>query len=195
MIDILNQLNDIGWFNVVITLALVIILIPLAIDSWKKFKLSIGLKSVNEIEEQEIQSSLQKMTSELEKLSEEVKQYGNNRINDREKSFKKEKEIYDTIERVTDAINVTIEEMAVTLNEMKQDALDEKIERIRWRILDFAGDLRNGKITDIEQFYYIFKTCDKYEDLIKANNLKNGQVTEAIKFIHEKYHELLFDNN
>lgn len=173
MVELLKELNDLGWFNVILIIALAIILIPLAIESWKKFVKSIGLKSVEEIEDEKTEST-------LSHLEHEVEQYKENRIHDREQSFQIQHELIDMINSVNDA-----------LNKIKSDALEDKIERMRWRILDFASQLRNRQIIGLEQFNFIFKTYDKYEKILEENGLINGQVEESIKFIREKYHEML----
>ena len=173
MIDALEKLNELGWFYVVLVIALVIILIPLVIESWKKFIKAIGLQSVEEVHDEKTEDA-------IHHLEHEVEQYKENRIHDREQSFQIQHELIDMINKITDS-----------LNEIKSDALEEKIERMRWKILDFASQLRNNQILCSEQFNYIFKTYDDYENILKKYDLTNGQVEESIKFIREKYHEML----
>lgn len=173
MVDTLEKLNEFGWFYVVLVIALVIVLIPLIVESWKKFVKAIGLQSVEEIQDEQTEKT-------IHHLEHEVEQYKENRIHDREQSFQIQHELIDMINKITDS-----------LDEIKADALEEKIERMRWKILDFASQLRNGQILCSEQFNYIFKTYDDYEKLLKKYGLTNGQVEESIKFIRERYHEML----
>ena len=42
-----------------------------------------------------------------------------------------------------------------------------------------------------EAFNNVFKTYKKYEDLLSAHNMENGQAEESMKFISEKYQEFL----
>lgn len=173
MIDIIEQLNDIGWLQTILIIALVIVLIPLIIESWKKFKTSLKLKSVDEINDEKTEDT-------ISHLEHEVEQYKENRIHDREQSFKIQHELIDAIDKIRE-----------TLDEIKADALEEKIERMRWKILDFASALRNNQITCVEQFDYVLKTYDDYEKLLEKHGRTNGQVEESIKYIREKYHEML----
>lgn len=173
MIDILKQLNDYGWFQTIVTIILVIILIPMIPEAWKKFKSGLKLKSVDEIEDEKTEDA-------IVHLEHEVAQYKENRIHDREQSFQIQHELVDAIDQIKKA-----------LDEIKADALEEKIERMRWKILDFASALRNKQITCVEQFDYVLKTYDDYEKLLEKNNLTNGKVEESIKYIHEQYHEML----
>ncbi len=75
MIEMLEKLNGMGWFNVILTLALVIILIPLAIDSWKKFKSSIGLKSVDEIEDENNKKDIIQIKEDIRNLEHRFDRY------------------------------------------------------------------------------------------------------------------------
>lgn len=184
MIDILNQLNDKGWFNVVVTLALVIILIPIAIDSWKKFKSSIGLKSVEELEDEQFKKDIKNLKSDMIELEKKFDDYCKNHEKDCQKwrgqSVDIRDELIESISSIKDA-----------LNDIKINNLNEKIDRMRWKILDFASQIRNERISYPEQFNNVLRTYDEYERTLRENDMTNGQVDESIKFIREKYHELL----
>ena len=166
MINILGQLNEIGWYSIVIAIVLVVLLVPLAIKAWRDFWKTLQFKPESEIE-------AEKIKDEISELKKAVETFQENRLYDIE-----------SIERIKE-----------TLNEIKSDALEEKIERMRWKVLDFAGALRNGQITCIEQFNYVLKTCDDYEKLLEKHGRTNGQVKDSIEYIHEKYHEMLANGN
>lgn len=85
----------------------------------------------------------------------------------------------------------TLSEISKSLSELKADFLDERLERKRWNILNCASKLRNGDTVDMEEFINVFQDYDSYEDIIKKNGLTNGLIEESIKFIREKYQELL----
>ena len=85
----------------------------------------------------------------------------------------------------------TLSEISRSLAELKADFLDERLERKRWNILNCASKLRNGDTVDMEEFINVFQDYDSYEDIIKKNGLTNGLIEESIKFIREKYQELL----
>lgn len=184
MIEILNQLNDTGWFNVLLTLALIIILIPLAIDSWKKFKSSIGLKSVEELENENKKKEIKKLKEDLENLEHKFQRYCKEHEEDCEKWRKR------SIDIRGDLVH-SIADIKQSLEDIKSNNLSEKIERMRWKILDFASQIRNNRISHPEQFNNVLSTYDDYEKILKENNMSNGQADESIRFIREKYHELL----
>ena len=71
--------------------------------------------------------------------------------------------------------------------------IDLEIQDIRWNILSFCSDLSNGKQFSSEYYDYVFKLYDKYEKMLKENDLTNGLVEQSISYIQEKYHESLIE--
>jgi len=95
------------------------------------------------------------------------------------------------LEENQDAFMKTLSEITSSLNELKADFLDERLERKRWNIINCARNLRNGDFIDLEEYRNVFQDYDTYEEIIQKHNLKNGLVEESIKFIREKYQEFL----
>lgn len=73
--------------------------------------------------------------------------------------------------------------------------IDLEIQDIRWNILTFCSDLSNGKKFSSEYYDYVFKLYDKYEKMLKENDMTNGLVEQSISYIQEKYHESLQEKN
>lgn len=71
--------------------------------------------------------------------------------------------------------------------------IDLEIQDIRWNILSFCSDLSNGKQFSSEYYDYVFKLYDKYEKMLKENDMTNGLVEQSISYIREKYHESLIE--
>ena len=71
--------------------------------------------------------------------------------------------------------------------------IDLEIQDIRWYILSFCSDLSNGKQFSSEYYDYVFKLYDKYEKMLKENDMTNGLVEQSISYIREKYHESLIE--
>ena len=61
--------------------------------------------------------------------------------------------------------------------------IDLEIQDIRWNILSFCSDLSNGKQFSSEYYDYVFKLYDKYEKMLKENDLTNGLVEQSISYI------------
>lgn len=74
------------------------------------------------------------------------------------------------------------------IEDIKNQLLEEKIEKKRKTILDFCSSLSNSN-PNKEAFDFIFKTYEKYEKILEENNLENGQVTASMEVIEEVYKE------
>lgn len=74
MQQLLNDINEIGWHNVLSCVVLFCALIVAAITGWKKFLSTVGLKSVKSIQFQEIQDQIANLQKEIY----ELKKYDSN---------------------------------------------------------------------------------------------------------------------
>lgn len=88
-----------------------------------------------------------------------------------------------------------ITKMSKGIENIESELLDNNLERKRKYILDFCSSLSNGQKQNKEAFNNVFKTYKKYEDLLSAHNMENGQAEESMKFISEKYQEYLRNDN
>lgn len=84
-----------------------------------------------------------------------------------------------------------ITKMSKGIENIESELLDNNLERKRKYILDFCSSLSNGQKQNKEAFNNVFKTYKNYEKLLSDHNMENGQAEESIKFISEKYQELL----
>lgn len=81
------------------------------------------------------------------------------------------------------------------ISEMRTDVsttekkLDEHIaQSLRTKIINFQDDiLQKGMLKTQAQWKEVQRACGEYEAYITANNLVNGDATEAIEFIHQEY--------
>lgn len=73
------------------------------------------------------------------------------------------------------------------VKEVKQEMLLDKIDNIRWTIIDFSNSLRSGRTYDLEAYNHIIDLDSKYEKMLLDNHMENGRVTMAMKLIKEKY--------
>lgn len=84
-----------------------------------------------------------------------------------------------------------ISKMSEGIENIESELLDNNLERKRKYILDFCSSLSNGQKQNKEAFNNVFKTYKKYEELLTAHKMENGQAEESMKFISEKYQECL----
>ena len=71
-------------------------------------------------------------------------------------------------------------------NSMKHD-----LGQLRYTIVSFANDLRNGVPKSRFQYDAIFSFIDEYEEIITQLNIKNGLFHEEKAYIHEEYRKLV----
>ena len=85
------------------------------------------------------------------------------------------------------------EDLLKALKEVKQEMLLEKIDNIRWTIIDFSNSLRSGRTYDLEAYNHIIDIDSKYEKMLQENDMENGRVTMAMGLIKERYENGLRD--
>lgn len=81
-----------------------------------------------------------------------------------------------------------MQEFAQKLDKNNQDTLAIRIDNMRNSIIDFASFVIDEKnpVTR-EQFKRILNMYEEYENIIKSNNLTNGEVDIAHRIINESY--------
>ena len=113
------------------------------------------------------------------------------------KWVKKNNEDHETIMKVTETLeqlrkqqNTDRQQSIVHDHEIKHDLeemsslfYDKMIEDMRWRILDFASAISNGRKFNIESYDFIIKTYEQYEKVLQKRGLKNGLIDETIVYI------------
>ncbi len=82
-------------------------------------------------------------------------------------------------------------EIQKDLKELKALFLSKEIDDIRWEILDFSSAIVNNRKYNREAYNHIFRQYEKYEKVLKENNMENGLIEESIKVIKEIYHDKL----
>ncbi len=80
-------------------------------------------------------------------------------------------------------------EIQKDLKELKSLFLNKEIDDIRWEILDFSSAIANRRKYNREAYNHIFRQYEKYEKVLKENNMENGLIEESIKVIKEIYHD------
>ena len=183
MIESYEKLSSIGFENVIL-----ILLLSLGLGvSYFKAKDYIcerfGIETKRSLNDKKRDEEIEKLKKDYEELSNSIDTIKENRIHDREQSFQIQKDLIDNFSQVTN-----------TLADIKNDILEDKIERKRWNILNFADELRhNDGVADNERYNNVFRDYDDYERIIRDKGLSNGFVEESIKFILLKYQEMLND--
>lgn len=173
MDELLNQLLGANEPGAIIVYILIGMVITFVISHWGKV-IAILDYFYN------YRKNREELLETIEDSKKRIDQFEQNRIHDREQSFEIQKALQESISKIADAIDA-----------MQKEALDEKIERMRWQILDFSNSVANEKKCHIEQYENVIKTYDKYEKILQDHDMTNGVVEQSMEFIREKYQEVL----
>ena len=82
--------------------------------------------------------------------------------------------------------------MMDALRELKNDIVQNNIDRMRYEILEFGNSCRTRDYSK-ESYDHVLETYDKYNEILKENKLENGRVDAAMAFIKDKYDGYLRD--
>lgn len=98
-------------------------------------------------------------------------------------------------ERINSSQNDKIELLSGKVDELSYEFKGHIVESQRSEILAFANQEMRGQKHTKEEFDRIIKIHDDYKIYIKTNNMENGQVDAAYKYIKDIYYEYLRENN
>jgi hypothetical protein len=77
------------------------------------------------------------------------------------------------------------------LEKLTKLVVEKEIDDTRWEILNFCSNLANGQTYNREAFEHVFRLYEKYERILKENNMTNGYVEESMKYAREAFHKIL----
>ena len=124
-------------------------------------------------------------------LHDEMKQFSNNRIGDRQVSIERERRLDDRITESNEHRDKIINGISETLSKLTDMMVDSNIENMRWEILNFCSALTSGRKYNKESFNHVISVHEKYEKIIEEHNMENGQVTASMEVIMDVYKEKL----
>lgn len=202
MVEIFEQLQTIDWGVFMGGTAVLIVAIPKIKKYLNDFESESGFQFPWTTRKKEIQKKFTELDNKInttrKELDEKIESIHNAEHVEHEVWHQQSISIRDNLEENQHKLEEnqnsfmqTLTEISAALTELKADFLDERLERKRWNILNCASKLRNGEFVDSEEYSNVFQDYDSYEDLIKKNGLTNGLIEESIKFIREKYQDLL----
>lgn len=105
-------------------------------------------------------------------------------------SFLKEviNECTDDIRKKLDEQDKKIDEITNRFDEKSKEDLNDKIDEVRWKILDF-GNAISKRDYDKEAYDHIISLHDWYDKTIKEKGIPNGRMDITYAFIVDKYNE------
>lgn len=166
--DVIKQLTELDYSTLIIGVAVVAGAFKVICEFFTWFVSYLGLETKKMRQSREKYELLINTAQGLKSLQDKQE-------NDVKQSIRHDEHIKDDIQKLSKMF------------------IDLEIQDIRWNILSFCSDLSNGKQFSSEYYDYVFKLYDKYERMLKENDLTNGLVEQSISYIREKYHESLIE--
>lgn len=77
------------------------------------------------------------------------------------------------------------------IDQEHKDSIKHDMGQLRYIVVSFANDLRNGIPKSKFQFDAVFSFIDEYEEMIDQLHIKNGLFREEETFIREQYRKLM----
>lgn len=212
----LENLANYDWFSVFLALIAAMLAFKLLSDlfGWFVTKFGIETKSMREKrenqkliettaknlaslqcrhtkDEEEFRESLNNYIKESradrKALHDEMKQYSQNRVDDRKQSLKIQEELKESIKGIAQKQNDRDEK----IKDLADMLLDKQISDYRWEIINVADKISNGEHVSKECLKHALSTYTKYEEIIEKHGIKNGEVAISIEIINETYREVL----
>lgn len=133
-------------------------------------------------EEREMLSKMPGTLNEMKEFLQDVKKHYN------DDNIAKRNSWMSKVDNKLDNDQMRIDEINKKLDKHNEYILALIVENKRNIIIDFASRVANkDRYFTREQFNRVFKVYHEYEDIIKANNLANGEVNIAFRIITEAY--------
>lgn len=83
------------------------------------------------------------------------------------------------------------EELRKDIKSLTDMFIDKQIDDMRWEINNFAIQVAEGKPCNKDSYLHCLRIYEKYESILRQNNLNNGEVEISMELINESYKEKL----
>ena len=161
-----EQLMQVDLVSVALSLFVIMFALVAIFQVIEKISIYIG-KPVKWIKNKnDDHNTIIKVTETLEALRKQ-------QDTDREQSIKHDREIKNDIDKFSEMF------------------FDKTIEDMRWRILDFASAISNGRKFNRESYDFIIHTYEQYESILKKQGKTNGVIDETVVYIKDTFREHL----
>lgn len=77
------------------------------------------------------------------------------------------------------------------IDQEHKESMKHDMGQLRYLVVSFANDLRNGVPKSKFQFDAVFGFMDEYDEMISQLHIKNGLFKEEENYIKEQYHKLM----
>jgi hypothetical protein len=112
---------------------------------------------------------------------------------EREEKIDKNKEELDSFivkqEDFNSGIKSDLSDMHDTMKDVSDTLVQVQIQNMRNTITDFASSVANGRVYTKEQFKYVKRVYQQYEEVIKRRGLTNDEVEISYEIIERAYED------
>lgn len=78
-----------------------------------------------------------------------------------------------------------------SLEKLNARFVEKEVDDTRSEILNFCSSIVNEQKHNREAFEHEFRLYEKYQRILKENNLTNGYVDESMNYVKEAFHKIL----
>ncbi len=83
------------------------------------------------------------------------------------------------------------DEISNDIKKLTQMFVEKEIDDMRWEINNFATQVSEGKPCNKDSFQHCLHIYEKYEKILKENELENGEVEISMELINQAYKQTL----
>lgn len=98
-------------------------------------------------------------------------------------------------EKKLDAIKQEVEALDKKIEKVDEKVDHSDVNRLRWEILNFAAECRQGQHHTRDQFVHVIESNTEYHTILAERGEKNGVLDAEYKYILDIYDHCLHDND
>ena len=87
------------------------------------------------------------------------------------------------------SLDTRLSELEKKVEEVSENIDDNEKDRIRWEVLDFARECREGRLHTKDEYHHIIVLNDKYLKLLQRTGDTNGVFEAEYEYIKKLYQE------
>lgn len=172
VMETVDMATQSGNGNLFIIFAITLVAVVFLIENIRKFKEAFGIQNKWERHEQEQNVKIRDLDDKMKAIKNDVDELRVYSHEAKEKRLEFEKET------------------TTMLKEIRNDMIEEKIERLRSSIIEFSACVRLRDYNQ-ESYNHIFDLYSVYQRIIEENHLKNGYLEVSMEYIKKRYAEQL----
>ena len=137
MIELLEQISELGWTNVIICFVLVVCVIVTVVSGYKKLLSTLGLRSEQSIKEEETENRLNEMQKQIDEVNRKVKKYQDSLVAKQEEYHEQSIEVRGELKEEQDTLKDDIHSLKQLLQQFIDDQNKSTVAQLRtslWRL-------------------------------------------------------------